>query len=108
MQDDRGYWAKYYRGGAAKTRYARAYSFSDRARYYLGNPQVDRALHTLLENLDGAGIPLALLSQYMPGQYQRVHAGILPLRAADLLIDHVGDCIDDYLCAVLSAESKGG
>ena len=101
MQDDRGQWAKYYRGDAAKTRYARAYSFSDRARYYLGNPEVERSIHTLLDNLDKAGIPLGLLSQYLPVQYQRVHDGILNLRAADLLVDHVGNCIDDYLYATL-------
>ena len=44
---------------------------------------------------------MALLSQYLPTQYARVHAGSLSLRAADLLIDRVGDCIDDYLYAVL-------
>ena len=101
MLADSGYWSKYYHGSIARNRYARAYSFSDRARYYLGNPKVDAAVHTLLDNLDKAEIPLALLSQYMPVQYARVHAGDLPLRAADLLIDHVGDCIDDYLSAVL-------
>ena len=51
--------------------------------------------------MDAAGIPMALLSQYLPTQYARVHAGCLPLCAAVLLIDRVGDCIDDYLYAVL-------
>lgn len=37
----------------------------------------------------------------MPVQYARVHAGILPPKAEDLLMDRVGDCIDDYLYAVL-------
>lgn len=57
---------------------------------------------TLLHNLDREGIPLALLSQYLPTQYQRVRSGQLPLRAADLLLDHVGDWIDDYLYATLA------
>ena len=59
------------------------------------------AAEALLHNLDAAGIPMALLSQYLPTQYARVHAGCLPLCAADLLIDRVGDCIDDYVYAVL-------
>ena len=46
-------------------------------------------------------IPMALISQYMPVQYARVHVGILPPKAEDLLMDRVGDCIDDYLYAVL-------
>ena len=82
-------------------RYARAFSFSDRARYYLTNSKVQQSIHTLLENLDTVGIPVALLSQYLPVQYARVRSGKLPLRAADLLIDRVGDCIDDYLYATI-------
>ncbi len=33
------------------------------------------ALRLLLDNLNTAGIPMALISQYMPVQYARVHAG---------------------------------
>lgn len=101
MTDDTGYWKKYYHGDFKKKRYARAYSFSDRSRYYLTNPEVNKALNILLQNLDAYGIPLALLSQYMPKQYARVRSGKLKNCAADLLIDRVGDCIDDYLYAVL-------
>lgn len=65
------------------------------------NPKVRSATQTLLTNLDAASIPMALLSQYMPVQYARVQSGKLPLRATDLLIDRVGDCIDDYLYATI-------
>lgn len=68
---------------------------------YLTNSKVQGALRLLLDNLNTAGIPMALISQYMPVQYARVHAGILPPKAEDLLMDRVGDCIDDYLYAVL-------
>lgn len=101
MLEDRSQWAKYYHGDLPRKRYARAFSYSDRARYYLVNPKVRSATETLLANLDAAGIPMALLSQYMPVQYARVQAGSLPLLAADLLIDRVGDCIDDYLYATI-------
>ena len=102
MLEDKGQWAKYYHGDMTQKRYARAFSFSDRARYYLTNPKVQQSIHRLLENLDAIGIPVALLSQYLPVQYTRVRSGKLLLpRAADLLIDRVGDCIDDYLHAVL-------
>ena len=94
-------WAKYYHGDLPQRRYARAFSYSDRARYYLVNPKVQEAIRTLLSNLDAVNIPMALLSQYMPIQYARVHAGKLTANAADLLIDRVGDCIDDYLYATI-------
>ena len=101
MLEDQGQWTKYYHGSMPEKRYARAFSYSDRARYYLTNSKVQGALRLLLDNLNTAGIPLALISQYMPVQYARVHAGILPPKAEDLLMDRVGDCIDDYLYAVL-------
>lgn len=101
MLEDSSQWAGYYRGGTEQKRYARAFSYSDRARYYLTNGKVRGAVELLLKNLDAAPVPPALLSQYLPVQYARVHAGALPPRAADLLIDRVGDCIDDYLYAVL-------
>ena len=104
MLEDMGQWAKYYRGDMPRKRYARAFSFSDRSRYYLTNPKVRQAIHTLLENLDSIGIPMSLLSQYLPVQYARVRSGSLPPRATDLLIDRVGNCIDDYLYAVLRKE----
>ena len=40
MLEDKGQWAKYYHGDMPQKRYARAFSFSDRARYYLTNPKV--------------------------------------------------------------------
>lgn len=102
MKEDDRYWGKYYRGGEAQRQYARAFSFSDRARYYLPAPRVSAAVDTLLSNLDREGVPLALLSQYLPLQYRRVRSGKLAPGAANLLIDHVGDWIDDYLYATLS------
>lgn len=101
MGEDDRYWGGYYQGRDADVRYARAFSFSDRARYYLPAPRVSAALSTLLSNLDREGIPMALLSQYLPVQYQRVRDGQLSPQAEDLLMDHVGDWIDDYLYATI-------
>lgn len=101
MLDDNGYWKKYYHGDLQKKCYARAYSFSDRSRYYLTNDSVKKALCQLLDNLNNYEIPLALLSQYLPRQYAKVRSGQLTLNSHDLLIDRVGDCIDDYLFAIL-------
>ena len=101
MLDDTVHWKKYYHGNLQRKRYARAYSFSDRSRYYLTNDTVLNALNQLLHNLDTYGIPLALLSQYLPRQYAKVRSGQLKLSSRNLLIDRVGDCIDDYLFAIV-------
>lgn len=106
MLEDTAQWAQYYHGSTAQKRYARAFSYSDRARYYLTNGKVKAAMEMLLKNLDTAGVPLALLSQYLPVQYAHVHAGALSTCAADLLVDHVGNCIDDYLYAVTGIEKS--
>ncbi len=100
MLENTSQWVNYYHGTTPQKRYARAFSYSDRSRYYLNDPRVDGAVRTLLANLDASGIPMALLSLYLPVQCARVRAGMLPLHAADLLIDRVGDCVDDYLYAI--------
>ena len=101
MVEDSGQWESYYHGSTAQKRYSRAFSYSDRSRYYLTSEPVRQATRRLLHNLSGRRIPPALLSQYLPKQYTRVQAGTLAGEAEALLIDRVGDCIDDYLYAVL-------
>lgn len=100
VQDDR-YWKKYYTGAVTEKRHSRAYSFSDRTRYYLPDAAVEKAIRQLLDNLEKLGIPLALLSQYLPLQYERIRVGILENRPEDILLDHIGSRADDYLQAIL-------
>ena len=101
MLNKPGYWEKYYHGDESQQHYKRAFSFSDRCRYYLAEPDVMQAVAQLLRNLDQEDLPLALISQYLPRQYSRVRGGKLRSRGTELLIDRVGDCIDEYLYAVL-------
>ena len=99
MRADPRYWRSYHTGSAAEQRFARAYSFYDRARYYSGDPRVLAAQETLCENLSRQAIPLPLLSQYLPIQYARVRKGEIRNEPRALLYDHIGDCIDTYLDA---------
>lgn len=96
-----GNWQKHYHGDGNATRFARAFSFSDRARYYLPQPAVDAAISRLMANLSQNPIPLPLISQYMPMQYPRVRSGKLANDPAALAMDRVGDCIDEYYYATL-------
>jgi D-tagatose-1,6-bisphosphate aldolase subunit GatZ/KbaZ len=75
MTDDPGYWERHHHGTEGERAFARKYSFSDRIRYYWPQKSVWLALDTLLNNLHHTPIPISLLSQYLPYQYQAVRSG---------------------------------
>jgi len=96
------YWEGYYDGEPRQQRTARRYSYSDRLRYYWADPEVDAARLTLLENLDRTGVPLPLISQFLPGQYDRIRAGQLEPVPQALVIDRIRDAIRPYARACLT------
>jgi len=102
MLEKPGEWKKHYHGDEHKKRINRAYGFSDRARYYLPEPAVKEAIGRLVDNMSGP-VALPLLSQFMPIQYARVRDGALKNTADDLILDRIGDCIDDYIFAIEGA-----
>lgn len=100
LEDDKN-WKKYYHGNGNRKKFARAFSLSDRARYYLPESHVKKAVARLIRNLRISEIPLSLISQYMPMQYTKVRGGILKNDPEDLLLDRIGNYIDDYLYATM-------
>jgi len=94
-----GYWRPYYAGADEGARLARAFSYSDRCRYYWPQPQVRRALDALLGNLRSRAIPPALLSQYLPGEYERMRQGRCGAEPAELIRAHVERVLDVYAAA---------
>jgi D-tagatose-bisphosphate aldolase class II non-catalytic subunit len=56
-------WESYYRGGDDELRLARAYSYSDRCRYYWPRPELRDAVARLFANLADRPIPLTLVSR---------------------------------------------
>lgn len=99
MLQDPSWWKSYYEGSPEEQLLARRYSYSDRSRYYWPVTEVNAALETLIGNLDQLEIPLPLLSQYLPRQYDHVRRGQVPNNARALLIDHVRDTLRDYAYA---------
>jgi D-tagatose-1,6-bisphosphate aldolase subunit GatZ/KbaZ len=82
--------------GGSSGSVARRYSYSDRLRYYWAVDEIDAARQTLLTNLDRTGIPLPLISQYLPIQYGRIRAGRLDSTAQALVVDRVRDALRPY------------
>lgn len=97
------YWKKHYHGTPEEIALKRKYSFSDRSRYYYSTPEVSKAVDTLLDNLKD-GCPLNLLSQFMPIQYTKVREGTLANKPKDLIMDRIGNTLDEYLYATHQEE----
>jgi D-tagatose-1,6-bisphosphate aldolase subunit GatZ/KbaZ len=98
MKRDPRYWKSYYTDRAAQG-FDLQYSLSDRIRYYWNVPEVRAALEALLQNLRQRGVPLTLLSQYLPVQYAAVREGRLDNDPRDLLLDGVAQILRDYAAA---------
>ena len=89
-------WQKHYHGTEEELAFARKYSFSDRARYYIGEASVQGAIDKLLANLEETGIPMSILHQYLPKQYDKVVAGTLENKPVELIKDGVVLYMEDY------------
>jgi len=98
MKADPKYWAPYYSGPPDEIEFKLAFSYSDRARYYLGRKEVVAAVDRLLANL-APRVPETLVSQYLPTQYFGVRAGRIRPTGLDLLVERVCDVMELYLGA---------
>ena len=96
-------WKKHYHGNDHELFIKRKYSFSDRSRYYMSNERVEQAIEVLMTNFKN-GVPLNLLSQFMPIQYTKVREGSLANNPLDLILDRVMNTIDEYLYATHQKE----
>lgn len=101
MRDHPAHWQKYYHD-EARLKLDFQYSLSDRIRYYWGHPRVAEAARRLLDRLHRAapsGLPMTLISQYMPWQYEQIRDGRLDNRAAALLDSSVHRVLQQYAFA---------
>ncbi|MEW5290820.1 MULTISPECIES: tagatose-bisphosphate aldolase subunit GatZ [Erwinia] len=96
MLDEPGYWKKYYRPAFSQSLVDIHYSLSDRIRYYWPNSRISSAFESLVANLSITDIPLGLLSQYLPRQFQQVLSGSLRPDPHSLIIDKIQDVLRDY------------
>ena len=99
MLDRPANWDRYYHGDEAQRRLLRAYSYSDRVRYYWADPQVDAAAQKLLRNLTATTIPENLLSRYLPAQYWALRRGVIDGSPMSIVQSKVREVIGQYACA---------
>lgn len=89
-------WAKYYPGNPEEQRLKRKFSFSDRSRYYWPDPKLTIAVDKLISNLETTGIPISLLSQFMPEQYKNVCSGSINNSPNNIIRNRVQEVMAIY------------
>jgi D-tagatose-1,6-bisphosphate aldolase subunit GatZ/KbaZ len=93
------YWRSYYGGSEDEIRLARIYSYSDRCRYYWGDSAVQEELARLHNNLNAAPLPLTLVSQYLPMEYEAIRSGRLQAQPEILIQEHIRVVLRIYAAA---------
>jgi len=97
MCADPRHWKAYYADGdEASLRLRRAFSLSDRARYYWPVPQVREAVARLFANLDERPVPRGLVSQYLPDCAEAAESGPVEGQADRLARLHVRRVLARY------------
>ena len=100
MLENPKYWIDYYEGTDEEKRLMRKYSFLDRSRYYWNVSEVKKAVEILFENLKKKKIPLTLVSQFMPIQYQKIRDGIIKDDPKELVRDNIVNVLDNYYSSI--------
>jgi D-tagatose-1,6-bisphosphate aldolase subunit GatZ/KbaZ len=93
------YWQPYYQGNAIELQLSRAFSLSDRCRYYWHEAGVQKELDQLLANLASCGMPLGLLSQYLPLECEAVRCGVVQAEPNALIHHHIQAVLETYAAA---------
>jgi D-tagatose-1,6-bisphosphate aldolase subunit GatZ/KbaZ len=106
MLSDPSQWKSYYHGDEGDVRRDRTYAFSDRCRYYWNQPTVQEELARLLKNLGGRPIPLSLLSQFLPLEYEAIRAGLLQIAPEQLIRHHIRRILEIYAGACAWTSSR--
>jgi D-tagatose-1,6-bisphosphate aldolase subunit GatZ/KbaZ len=92
-------WRSYYHGDENQLRLARAYSYSDRCRYYWHETAVRAEIEKLLDNLRTHSMPLTLLSQYLPQEYRAIRAGQIGNEPEAIVRYHIQSVLRIYAAA---------
>lgn len=90
------YWRSYYHGDEAKQRFSRAYSYSDRCRYYWHGAELQKEIGQLLANLENHSLPATLISQFLPLEFEATRVGPLTARPRDLVRSHIQAVLRRY------------
>lgn len=96
MMQEPKYWNDYYHDSGDIIALERKYSYSDRIRYYWSDGIVEKSLQILLNNLNNSSVPMTLLSQYLPEQYDSIRDCIIKNNPESIIHDKITKIIRIY------------
>ncbi len=96
MLRDPAYWRSYYRGDEDEVRRDLTYGYSDRCRYYWNQSAVQEEIARLFDNLGQRPIPLTLVSQYLPLEYEAIRTGELQAVPERMIQYHIRRVLRAY------------
>lgn len=99
MIENPGYWKNHYHGTEKEIKLARAFSYSDRIRYYWTNEKVKVLTNKMISNLNEIEIPNTLISQYLPTQYYEVMENKTENNPESLIVSKVSEVLNIYSLA---------
>jgi D-tagatose-1,6-bisphosphate aldolase subunit GatZ/KbaZ len=99
MLADPHYWQMHYPGDESAQALARKFSFSDRTRYYWPVPAVQAALRRLLSNLERYPLPLTLVSQFLPLEFEQIRAGSCANQPQAIILTKIRSRLSEYFAA---------
>lgn len=94
MLEQPKYWQKYYEGDENEQRRLRAFSLSDRIRYYW--PQLEAPVAKLIADFDAAKIPFGIVHQYLPHALDQAHNRGEAPSAENLIRHHIRAALKPY------------
>ncbi len=93
------YWRSYYQGDGRQLHLARAYSYSDRCRYYWHEKSVQAEIARLIDNLASRSVPATLISQYLPLEYEAIRAEKIENQPGAIIRYHIQCVLRSYAAA---------
>ncbi len=92
MLNEPGYWKNTIAPPRSRAMVDIHFSLSDRIRYYWPHPRIRQSVEKLIANLTDAKLPLGLISQYMPVQFERLSLNELNAEPHALILDKIRGC----------------
>jgi D-tagatose-1,6-bisphosphate aldolase subunit GatZ/KbaZ len=102
MRSNPAHWRQYYQGDEAQISRSLIYGYSDRCRYYWNAFTVQEEVAVLFKNLTGRTIPLTLVSQYFPEEYQAIRSGRIQALPEQIIEQHIRRVLRGYGAACVS------
>jgi D-tagatose-1,6-bisphosphate aldolase subunit GatZ/KbaZ len=105
MDENPAPWKPYHHGDAG-SRTLRYFSFSDRVRYFWPLPELQASIKRLMKNLATCDIPLPLISQYLPRQYEAIREGRLQAGPEALIRSSIMEVTARYSAACQNRKAQ--